>query len=141
MSERCETDKTPQAKANATDKFNSIARHNQRHCLFDNAATTNQAIFSAIFNSLLEDAKLLSEVQRRGLLDHWEMFGLPPDARTWTPEQTNQIYGSLWEVAQWATPTTDSELIAPVFDIPTSVIVLFLVFAIAVLVLEIFRPR
>ena len=53
MSERCETDKTPQAKANATDKFNSIARHNQRHCLFDNAATTNQAIFSAIFNSLL----------------------------------------------------------------------------------------
>ena len=54
MSERCETDKTPQAKANATDKFNSIARHNQRHCLFDNAATTNQAIFSAIFNSLLE---------------------------------------------------------------------------------------
>ena len=35
------------------DKFNSIARHNQRHCLFDNAATTNQAIFSAIFNSLL----------------------------------------------------------------------------------------
>ena len=27
---------------------------NQRHCLFDNAATTNQAIFSAIFNSLLE---------------------------------------------------------------------------------------
>ena len=54
MSERCETDKTPQAKANATDKFNSIARHNQRHCLFNNAATTNQAIFSAIFNSLLE---------------------------------------------------------------------------------------
>ena len=54
MSERCETDKTPPAKANATDKFNSIARHNQRHCLFDNAATTNQAIFSAIFNSLLE---------------------------------------------------------------------------------------
>ena len=54
MSERCETDKTPQAKANATDKFNSIARHNQRHCLFDNAATTNQAIFSAIFNSLLD---------------------------------------------------------------------------------------
>ena len=53
VSERCETDKTPQAKANATDKFNSIARHNQRHCLFDNAATTNQAIFSAIFNSLL----------------------------------------------------------------------------------------
>ena len=45
--------KQPQAKANATDKFNSIARHNQRHCLFDNAATTNQAIFSAIFNSLL----------------------------------------------------------------------------------------
>ena len=57
MSERCETDKTPQAKANATDKFNSIARHNQRHCLFDNAATTNQAIFSAIFNSLLENVK------------------------------------------------------------------------------------
>ena len=57
MSERCETDKTPQAKANATDKFNSIARHNQRHCLFDNAATTNQAIFSAIFNSLLERFK------------------------------------------------------------------------------------
>ena len=56
MSERCETDKTPQAKANATDKFNSIARHNQRHCLFDNAATTNQAIFSAIFNSLLDTA-------------------------------------------------------------------------------------
>ena len=60
MSERCETDKTPQAKANATDKFNSIARHNQRHCLFNNAATTNQAIFSAIFNSLLELLSRLS---------------------------------------------------------------------------------
>ena len=60
MSERCETDKTPQAKANATDKFNSIARHNQRHCLFDNAATTNQAIFSAIFNSLLVHAALVT---------------------------------------------------------------------------------
>ena len=61
MSERCETDKTPQAKANATDKFNSIARHNQRHCLFDNAATTNQAIFSAIFNSLLEQDVLTDD--------------------------------------------------------------------------------
>ena len=61
MSERCETDKTPQAKANATDKFNSIARHNQRHCLFDNAATTNQAIFSAIFNSLLGSTPIYAD--------------------------------------------------------------------------------
>ena len=40
VSERCETDKTPQAKANATDKFNSIDTINAT--AFDNAATTNQ---------------------------------------------------------------------------------------------------
>ena len=69
MSERCETDKTPQAKANATDKFNSIARHNQRHCLFDNAATTNQAIFSAIFNSLLEEIIVTSRKREEAITD------------------------------------------------------------------------
>ena len=61
MSERCATGKTPQGKANATDKFNSIARHNQRHCLFENAATTIQAIFSAVFNSLLGGNSICTE--------------------------------------------------------------------------------
>ena len=54
MSECCETGKTPPGKANATDKFNSIARHNQHWSLFENAATTDQAIFGPFFNSLLE---------------------------------------------------------------------------------------
>ena len=40
---------------------------NQRHCLFDNAATTNQAIFSAIFNSLL--------VLKKGFCGTFEMQG------------------------------------------------------------------
>ena len=31
-----------------------MARHHQRRTLFENAATANQDIFSAIFNSLLE---------------------------------------------------------------------------------------
>ena len=54
VSERCETDNTPLAKANATDKFNSIARHSQRRCAERQCCNgTKQAIFTAKIISML----------------------------------------------------------------------------------------
>ena len=98
MSERCETDKTPQAKANATDKFNSIARHNQRHCLFNNAATTNQAIFSAIFNSLLENHPIFGgESKQNEFLVNGERLVGPQGANYFeTPIRPEDFFYEEW---------------------------------------------
>jgi hypothetical protein len=48
----CETGKSTQEKANATDKFNSFTQHNQQHCLLEDATPKYQAIVGPLINGL-----------------------------------------------------------------------------------------